>query len=74
MTIYNVYDQVATLLAGLDSAKLAALKASPDMQKRFEQLARQAHYEQLSTEDKDELDHYIVLERLIRLAKLRAGA
>jgi hypothetical protein len=28
----------------------------------------------LSKSEKDELDHYIVLERLIRLAKIRARA
>lgn len=74
MTIYNVYDEVATLLASLDTAKLPALKASPAMQQRFEQLTNRAKQAQLNPQDKDELDHYIVLERLIRLAKFRANA
>ncbi|MBO0930659.1 hypothetical protein [Fibrella aquatilis] len=74
MTIYNMYDEVATLMAGLDIDKLMSLKATPAMQQRFEQLANQAKQAQISSKDKDELDHYIVLERLIRLAKLRATA
>lgn len=74
MTIYNMYDEVATLMAGLDVNKLMALKATPAMQQRFEQLASQAKQVQISAQDKDELDHYVVLERLIRLAKLRATA
>lgn len=71
MTIYSVYDEVATLLANLGPAKLGSLKASPPMQQRFEQLAAQAKEAPLTAQDKDELDHYIVLERLIRLAKIR---
>lgn len=72
MTIYSVYDQVADLLATLDPAKVLAMKASGEMQQRFENLAEQSANGQLSKQDKDELDHYIVLERLMRLAKIRA--
>ena len=72
MTIYSVYDQVADLLATVDPAKVLSMKASGEMQQRFENLAGQSASGQLSKQDKDELDHYIVLERLMRLAKIRA--
>lgn len=72
MTIYSVYDQVADLLATLDPAKVLAMKASGEMQQRFDDLAEQSANGELSRRDKDELDHYIVLERLMRLAKIRA--
>ena len=42
------------------------------MQQRLEELIDQEQSKGLSPEEKDELDHYIVLERLIRLAKARA--
>ncbi len=42
------------------------------MQLRLEELIEKSNEGALSKEDKDELDHYIVLERLIRLAKIRA--
>jgi hypothetical protein len=72
MTIYSVYDQVAELLAKLDPTKVMALKASSEMNERFENLAQKYKNEQISVKEKDELDHYIVLERLMRLAKIRA--
>lgn len=72
MTIYSVYDQVADLLATLDPAKVLSMKASDDMQGRFDVLAQKSADGQLTKREKDELDHYIVLERLMRLAKIRA--
>jgi hypothetical protein len=72
MTIYSVYDQVADLLATLDPAKVMAMKASDEMQIRFDELAEKSAGNQLTKAEKDELDHYVVLERLIRLAKIRA--
>jgi hypothetical protein len=74
MTIYSMYDQVASLMATLDSTKLLTLKATAEMQGRFSLLVEKKHSNELSTSEKDELDHYIVLERLIRLAKLRTAA
>lgn len=74
MTIYSVYEEVADLLATLDPAKVLSMKASGEMQLRFDELAEKSAAGQLSKEEKDELDHYIVLERLMRLAKIRAHA
>jgi len=70
-TIYSVFDEVANIIAKLDPKKVAELKATNEMQDRFEELVAKSKNEQLSTKEKDELDHYIVLERLIRLAKIR---
>ncbi len=71
MTIYSMYDQVADLLAMLDPAKVLGLNATADMQARFNELVEKSHDDQLTKREKDELDHYVVLERLVRLAKLR---
>jgi hypothetical protein len=71
MTIYNAYDQMATLIATLDPEKVLALKATDDMQSRLEDLVEKSKNGELDRKEKDELDHYIVLERLIRLAKIR---
>ncbi|WP_259015298.1 hypothetical protein [Emticicia fluvialis] len=72
MTIYNTYDQLAELIAGLDPAKVLALKATGEMQTRLENIIEKSKESSLDRREKDELDHYIVLERLIRLAKIRA--
>lgn len=73
-SIYHAYDQVASLIAQLQPAALLQLRASSDMQQRFDFLVRKQELEGLSLEEKDELDHFIVLERLIRLAKIKADA
>jgi hypothetical protein len=52
MLIYSVYDQVADLLASLDSAKVMALRATNEMQVRFEELAEKAAEGQLSVAEK----------------------
>lgn len=71
MTIYNVYDQVASLIASLPPAQVMSLRPSPEVARRFEALVEKSKAVALSREEKDELDHFIVLERLIRLAKIR---
>ncbi len=72
MTVYNVYDQLADLIAKLNPNQVQALKATPDMQLRLESLIEKSKNNELDKREKDELDHFIVLERLIRLAKLRS--
>ena len=71
MTIYNAYDQIADLIASLDPAKVLSLEANEEMQARLEDLIEKSKIGELGHKEKDELDHYIVLERLIRLAKIR---
>ena len=71
MTIYNAYDQIAELIATLDPTKVLALKATNEMQSRLEDLVEKSKSGEIDRKEKDELDHYIVLERLIRLAKIR---
>lgn len=72
MTALSVYDSVADFIAAMNPQKVLELKAAPEMQQRLEELIEQEKTSGLNAEEKDELDHYIVLERLIRLAKARA--
>ena len=72
MTIYSVYDQIAELIATLPPAKVLALRPPQEVVSRFEILVEKSKNDQLDTAEKDELDHFVVLERLIRLAKIRA--
>jgi hypothetical protein len=58
----------------LESKTLLALKADAETQVRLDFLIEKSKNDTLDTREKDELDHYIVLERLIRLAKIRATA
>lgn len=72
MVVYNAYDQIAELIAELNPAKVMALKANEELQNRFEDLVEKSKESNLNLQEKDELDHYVVLERLIRLAKIRS--
>lgn len=71
MTIYSVFDQIADLIARLDPIQVSALRATPEMQERLELLIEKSKEKELNSKEKDELDHFIVLERLVRLAKIR---
>jgi hypothetical protein len=72
MTIYSVYDQVADLMSTLDASKIANLRASKEMQDRLTYLIEKSRKSPLDKKEKDELDHYLVLERLVRLTKVRS--
>ena len=71
-TIYSVYDQIAGLLAQLEPEKILAIRASAEMQARFDTLVEKSKQQQISAKEKDELNHFIVLERLFRLSKIKA--
>jgi hypothetical protein len=72
MTVYNVYDQLAELIATLPQAKVMSLKPPQETSDRFDELVDKSKINELSVTEKDELDHFIVLERILRLAKIRA--
>lgn len=72
MTSQKVYDDVAEFIASMNPAKILELKASKEAQERLQLLIEQEKESGLSHEEKDELDHYLILERLIRLSKAHA--
>jgi len=72
MIAQSTYDTVADFIASMNPKKVLDMRASQEMQIRLEELIGKEKDDGLSLVEKDELDHYIVLERLIRLAKARA--
>ncbi|MDZ4680383.1 MAG: hypothetical protein SH848_12345 [Saprospiraceae bacterium] len=72
MSVQTVYDHVADFIASMDPKRVLEMKAPEAMSIRLEDLIDKEKEGMLTTEEKDELDHYIVLERLIRLAKVHA--
>lgn len=72
MTVHAVYDHIADFIASMDPKKVLELKAPPTMSIRLETLIGKEKEGNLTLKEKDELDHYMVLERLIRLAKAHA--
>ena len=72
MTVTEVFDDVAGLLAQIDPAKIVALKAPKMMAKRVEDLVDKKKNGQISLEETVELERYLALDMLINLAKARA--
>ncbi len=72
MSVQTVYDHVADFIASMDPKRVLEMKAPEGMSIRLEDLIDKEKDGELTEEEKDELDHYIVLERLIRLAKAHA--
>lgn len=72
MAVQTVYDHVADFIAEMNPAKLLQLRATDNDRERLEALIEKEKDGILTFSEKDELDHYLVLERLIRLAKAHA--
>ena len=72
MGVLHNYDFVADYIASMSPEMTLDLHAPKEMQKRLEHLIAKEKRGKLLSEEKEELDHYIVLERLIRLAKANA--
>ena len=72
MAVQTMYDHVADFVADMNPAKLLELRAPESARERLEELIDKEKESSLTFAEKDELDHYLVLERLIRLAKAHA--
>ena len=68
----NIYDSLADFIAGLDAAKVLAFHALKDLHTRVEILIEKKKETNLSAREQEELDHYFILEHIVRLAKSRA--
>lgn len=72
MVAQQGYDEIATLLADMDPAKLVSLKASSVLQERVEDLLEKNSEEGLTAEEKIEMEHYLIINRLFMKAKIKA--
>ena len=72
MVTQMAYDYAADFIAAMNPKKILELRATEADRDRLEALIEKEKESGLSSEEKDELDHFLVLERLIRLAKAYA--
>ena len=68
----NAYDSLADFMAMLDPVKVLAFHAPTKIQERVEKLLEKKQDLGLSLLEQEELDHYFILEHIVRLAKSRA--
>jgi hypothetical protein len=69
---HNVYDSLAEFMANLDPMKVLAFHAPEKIQERVEFLLDKKRESKLTKTEQEELDHYLILEHIVRLAKSRA--
>ena len=73
MRINSVYQEVVDFIAsGTNPEKVIAFRPSDKMQQRVSLLLQKNQEDQLSYNEKSELDHFMVIEHFMRLAKARA--
>jgi hypothetical protein len=68
----SIYDEIAEFIASMDPLKLIHFNASPSLQIRVDSLLEKNQGEGLTAEERSELEHYMVIDHLISLAKIRA--
>ncbi|NEP57077.1 MAG: hypothetical protein F6K31_08635 [Symploca sp. SIO2G7] len=67
------YEEIINFLAaGITSQSLIEFQISDKVKDRVDELIFREKNDGISSEEKSELDHYLILEHLLRLAKARA--
>jgi hypothetical protein len=66
------YDEIAGFIASMDPQKLIQFKASEKLQQRVDDLLYKNTEGQITEEERSELEHFLVIDNIISLAKLRA--
>ena len=73
ISINPAYEEIINFLAaGITSQSLIEFQVSETVKERVADLIFREKNDVLSSDEKSELDHYLILEHLLRLAKARA--
>lgn len=64
--------EIVDFIASNDPHRVLEFKASSDTKKRVFDLIGRSKTSRLNEQEQEELDHYFLLEHLMRLAKIRA--
>jgi hypothetical protein len=72
-TVSPVYSEIIDFIAaGTTPDAVAQFHPSPEAQQRVADLIEREKADRLSPEEKAELDHFLELEHILRMAKARA--
>lgn len=66
------FNEIANFIAATSPEKVIAFRPAPTVQKRVEELIFKEKNAHLTAEEKAELDDFMTLEHLMRMAKARA--
>lgn len=68
----SVFDEISTFIAGMNPEKVRNFKPSPRHQERLDSLLTKQKEAPLSAEEKSEIEQYLLVNRMVGLAKARA--
>jgi len=68
----NAFDEIIDFLAGYEPQRILNFHPSKKTQKRVEKLVNKKHNKKLTKKEKRELDYFLMLAHIIRMAKARA--
>jgi hypothetical protein len=68
----SVFNEISNFIAGMNPEKVINFKASDSSQNRLDYLLSKQKTESLSEDEKSELEHYLIINRIVGLAKARA--
>ena len=69
---YRASEEVASLIASIDPARVIAFRPSAETQARVSELIDREKNSHLTQDEVHELDHHMQLEHLMRMAKILA--
>jgi hypothetical protein len=73
MAIIRAYEEIIDFIAaGTDPERVATFRASEEVRQRVADLVRREKSDSLTADERSELEHYLQIEHLMRLAKVRA--
>ncbi len=72
MVSTQAFEEIANFIAGISPAQVIGFRPSPAVQQRLSDLLEKERESLLSADEKAELDDYLLLEHLMRLAKASA--
>lgn len=72
MIVTSAVDEIITFIAGENPTRVLNFKASEETKRRVFELIDKSKIAALEEKDQAELNHYLLLEHLMRLAKIKA--
>jgi hypothetical protein len=68
----SIYDEVSSFIASMNPEKVIQFRPSKQQQERLDFLLDKQKENELTIEEKNEVEHYLIINRIIGLAKARA--
>ena len=68
----SIYDEISGFIASMNPEKVVQFRPSSAQQERLDDLLDKQREDGLTSDEKNELEHFLIINRIIGLAKARA--